>query len=185
MSPTFAFCYSVHRPVSDVVLVRVRTRPQRFRPGSAPLLGSSRHWRTCAVCPDPAPPTTSPTSFSEGRVVAVLMEAARRDMKDASILPTVVQVTISIRRGPAMQGARGRCAGVRRGHRGLETSATRRYFRSIVGSRRTSTNCSITSNDIDLDLPVSKILRGGIYGIIAGFQLSPDELATNRHTGGA
>ena len=42
----------------------------------------------------------------------------------------------------------------------------------------------ISSGDINLDLPVSKQKSGASYGIIAGFQLSPDELAVNRRAGG-
>jgi hypothetical protein len=42
----------------------------------------------------------------------------------------------------------------------------------------------ISSGDIDLRLPVSPAKSGAFYGIIAGFQLSPDELTTNRRTSG-
>jgi hypothetical protein len=42
----------------------------------------------------------------------------------------------------------------------------------------------VSSGDIDLALPVSPAKSGASYGIIAGFQLSPDELAVNRRAGG-
>ena len=42
----------------------------------------------------------------------------------------------------------------------------------------------MSSGDIDLDLPVSPAKSGAAYGVIAGFQLSPDELAVNRQAGG-
>jgi hypothetical protein len=42
----------------------------------------------------------------------------------------------------------------------------------------------VSSGDIDLALPVSPAKSGAAYGIIAGFQLSPDELAVNRRAGG-
>jgi hypothetical protein len=43
---------------------------------------------------------------------------------------------------------------------------------------------TITSPDIDMDLPVSAEKSGAAYSIIAGFQLTPDELAANRQAGG-
>ena len=43
---------------------------------------------------------------------------------------------------------------------------------------------TITSPDIDLDLPVSSEKSGAAYSVISGFQLTPDELAANRGAGG-
>jgi hypothetical protein len=44
---------------------------------------------------------------------------------------------------------------------------------------------TITSPPLDLALPVSPEKNGAAYQVIAGFQLTPDELAANRHgTGG-
>jgi hypothetical protein len=40
---------------------------------------------------------------------------------------------------------------------------------------------TMTSPEIAMALPVTSGLSGASYGIIAGFQLSPDELAANRH----
>jgi hypothetical protein len=43
----------------------------------------------------------------------------------------------------------------------------------------------ISSGDmLILDLPVSEGAVGRLYGIVAGFQLSPDELAVNRQAHG-
>jgi hypothetical protein len=39
---------------------------------------------------------------------------------------------------------------------------------------------TITSPEIDMNLPVSSEKSGAVYGIIAGFQLTPQELAANR-----
>jgi hypothetical protein len=43
---------------------------------------------------------------------------------------------------------------------------------------------AMNSGDIELGLPVSPKKLGNAYGIIAGFQLTPDELAINRRAGG-
>jgi hypothetical protein len=42
---------------------------------------------------------------------------------------------------------------------------------------------TITSPDIDMDLPLSATVSGASYGVIAGFQLTPDELTANRRGG--
>jgi hypothetical protein len=42
----------------------------------------------------------------------------------------------------------------------------------------------MNSGDINLSLPVSPEKSGNAYGVIAGFQLSPDELNLNRRSGG-
>jgi hypothetical protein len=42
----------------------------------------------------------------------------------------------------------------------------------------------MNSGEIDLGLPVSQEKSGNAYGIIAGFQLSPEELSANRHARG-
>ena len=44
---------------------------------------------------------------------------------------------------------------------------------------------AMNSGDIDLGLPVSPQKSGNAYAVIAGFQLTPDELATNRKGGGS
>jgi hypothetical protein len=40
---------------------------------------------------------------------------------------------------------------------------------------------AVTSPEIELILPVTQAKSAAAYSIIAGFQLSPEELATNRH----
>ena len=44
---------------------------------------------------------------------------------------------------------------------------------------------AMNSGDIDLGLPISSEKSGNAYAVIAGFQLTPDELATNRKGGGS
>jgi hypothetical protein len=40
---------------------------------------------------------------------------------------------------------------------------------------------AVTSPEIELILPVTQTKSAAAYARIAGFQLSPEELATNRH----
>ena len=44
---------------------------------------------------------------------------------------------------------------------------------------------TMSSPDIDMGLPVTPSVTGASYGIIAGFQLTPDELANNRAASGS
>jgi len=43
---------------------------------------------------------------------------------------------------------------------------------------------TVTSPDIGLGLPVTREKTGAAYGVIAGFQLTPDELTANRKAAG-
>jgi hypothetical protein len=44
---------------------------------------------------------------------------------------------------------------------------------------------TMSSPEIDIDFPVSKSKTAAAYSVIAGFQLTPDELAANRHASGS
>jgi hypothetical protein len=48
-------------------------------------------------------------------------------------------------------------------------------FPANVGSVR------VVSPPIDMTFPVNASKSGAAYGIIAGFQLTPEEMAANRH----
>ena len=117
----------------------------------------------------------------QARVVAVNGSCEAGD--DDNQLAAKVQVSISIQRGPAMQG---READVPLFLAVTEGDAVRdkKSFPLHLAFPPNVDRLTITSPDIDLSLPVSAKKTGASYSIIAGFQLSPDELAANRQAGG-
>ncbi|HQT78037.1 MAG TPA: hypothetical protein PLD10_13360 [Rhodopila sp.] len=100
-----------------------------------------------------------------------------------SILPAVVRISITVQRGPAMQG---RAADVPVFLAVVEGEDVRdkQVFPVHVEFPPNVDRVSMTSPDITLNLPVGKNVSGASYGLIAGFQLTPDELNTNRQTSG-
>jgi hypothetical protein len=117
----------------------------------------------------------------QGRVVAV--NGSCEAGEDASKLPAKVQVSISIQRGPAMKGREADVpvfVAVTEGDavRDKKVFHVRLMFPSNVDK------LTITSPEIDMDLPISPKKSGAAYSIIAGFQLTPAELALNRRAGG-
>ncbi|MEA2768193.1 MAG: hypothetical protein QOD93_1155 [Acetobacteraceae bacterium] len=117
----------------------------------------------------------------QARVVAVNGSCEPGD--DKSKLPAKVQVSISIQRGPAMKG---RDADVPVFLAVTEGDAVRdkKVFALHLTFPPNVDRLTITSPDIDMDLPVTSEKSGAAYSIIAGFQLTPDELAANRQAGG-
>ena len=117
----------------------------------------------------------------QASVVSVNGECTAGD--DATQLPADVTVSLSLQRGPAM---RGREADVPVFLAVTEGDAIRdkKVFQVHVIFPPNVDRLTITSPRIDLDFPVSASRTGASYGVIAGFQLSPDELTANRHAGG-
>ncbi|HEY4174316.1 MAG TPA: hypothetical protein VGM42_14900 [Rhodopila sp.] len=113
----------------------------------------------------------------QGRVTAVNGSCSAGD--DASTLPAKVTVTISIRRGPAMKG-RDVDVPVFLAVTEGDTVRDKQVFPLHVTFPQNVEQLTFTSPPIELDLPVSKNVSGPSYAIIAGFQLSADELAANR-----
>jgi hypothetical protein len=102
---------------------------------------------------------------------------------DKSILPATVVVTISIQRGPAMQGREADVPVFLAVTEG-DTIEDKKVFPVHVVFPPNVDRLVMNSGDIDLNLPVSPEKSGNAYGIIAGFQLTPDELNANRRAGG-
>jgi hypothetical protein len=117
----------------------------------------------------------------QARVVAVNGSCEPGD--DANELPAKVQVSISIQRGPAMKG-RDADVPVFLAVTEADTVRDKKVFPLHLTFPPNVDRLTITSPEIDMDLPVSKEKTGAAYNIIAGFQLSPDELAGNRQAGG-
>lgn len=162
-----------------------------------PLLGCTPAANTFApVCPTPRliPALADVTRYGgpgpshdvtdlilQARVVAVNGSCEAGDDKDT--LPAKVQVSISIQRGPAMHGREADVPmflAVTRGSGVLD----KKVFPLHLTFPPNVDRLTITSPSIDLDLPISDQTSGAAYSLIAGFQLSPEELAANRQAGG-
>lgn len=117
----------------------------------------------------------------QARVIAVNGSCESGD--DKSQLAAKVQVSISIQRGPAMQG---RDADVPVFLAVTEGDAIRdkKVFPLHLAFPPNVDRLTITSPEIDMDLPVSSEKSAAVYSVIAGFQLTPAELASNRQVGG-
>jgi hypothetical protein len=113
----------------------------------------------------------------QARVIGVNGACFAGDEK--AVLPAKVQVTLQIQRGPAM---RGREADVPVFLAVTEGDSIRdkHVFAVHLAFPPNVDRLTITSPDIDLDLPVSAEKTGASYGVIAGFQLTPEELELNR-----
>jgi hypothetical protein len=113
----------------------------------------------------------------QGRVVAVNGSCSAGD--DKGVLPAKVKVAISVRRGPAMKGREADVPvflAVTEGN----TVRDKKVFPLHVAFPPNVEQFTITSPEIDLNLPVSAKKSGAVYSVIVGFQLSPAELAANR-----
>jgi len=122
-----------------------------------------------------------PDLVLQSRVVAVNGSCQPTDSKTS--LAAQVQVSISVQRGPAMRGRDADIpvfVAVTEG----EDVRDKQVFPVHVAFPPNVDRLTLTSPPIDLDLPVSDSKSGASYGIISGFQLSPDELAANRHIKG-
>jgi hypothetical protein len=117
----------------------------------------------------------------QARVVSV--QGKCKAGADKSLRPAVVQISFSVLRGPAMRGRDADMAVFLAVAEG-ENVRDKKVYPVHVQFPPNVDRLLISSGDIDLDLPVSKEKSGASYGIIAGFQLSPDELAVNRQAGG-
>jgi hypothetical protein len=117
----------------------------------------------------------------QARVTAVNGSCSAGD--DPAVLPAKVQVTLLIQRGPAMQGREADLPVFLAVTEG-DTVRDKHVFAAHVAFPPNVDRLTITSPDIDLDLPVSAETTGASYGVIAGFQLSPEELEANRRGGG-
>jgi hypothetical protein len=118
----------------------------------------------------------------QARVVAVNGSCQAGD--DKARLPAKVKVSISIQRGPAMKGREADVPVFLAVTEGDEVRDKKEFPLHLTFPPNVD-RLTITSPDIDMDLPVSASKTGAAYSIIAGFQLTPDELAANRGGGGS
>ncbi len=118
----------------------------------------------------------------QARVVAVHGSCQAGD--DPSMLPAKVTVSISVRRGPAMRGRQADVPVFLAVTKG-DTVRDKQVFPVHLTFPPNVERLTLTSPEINLDLPVRPNSSGAAYDIITGFQLSPDELAANRKPGGS
>ena len=118
----------------------------------------------------------------QARVVAVNGSCEPGD--EANQLAAKVQVSLSLQRGPAMKGREADVPVFLAVTEGEDVRDKKVYALHLMFPPNVD-RITITSPDIDLLLPVSASTTGASYGIIAGFQLTPDELASNRQAGGS
>jgi hypothetical protein len=117
----------------------------------------------------------------QARVVGVNGSCEAGD--DKTQLPAKVKVSITIQRGPAMQGREADIPVFLAVTEG-DTVRDKKVFPLHLSFPPNVDRLTITSPEVDMDLPVSPEKSGAAYSIIAGFQLTPDELAANRQAGG-
>jgi hypothetical protein len=117
----------------------------------------------------------------QARVMGVNGSCSAGD--DQYVLPAKVQVTIAVQRGPAMRGREADVPVFLAVTEG-ETVRDKQVFPVHVVFPPNVDRLTMTSPEIDMSLPVTQTVTGASYGIIAGFQLSPDELAANRRASG-
>jgi hypothetical protein len=113
----------------------------------------------------------------QGRMLQVQGKCEYGDKKTE--LQTTVQVVVDLQRGVAMQGRQAAVPifvavtdhGVIQDKKVLNLQVE---FPSNVD------HATASSPEIDMMLPISPTKSGAAYGIVAGFQLAPEELAINR-----
>ena len=95
-------------------------------------------------------------------------------------LNVTVTVTLDAERGPAMQGGEGDLL-VFIAATDAEAIRDKQVYPVHVRFPPNVPTVRVVSPPIDMTFPVNASKSGAAYGIIAGFQLTPEEMAANRH----
>jgi len=106
----------------------------------------------------------------------------RCEQSSPNTLDTLVEVNMELFRGPAMQGRRVQIPiflAVLDG----DAIVNKQVFPVDFEFPDNLDRATISTPPVALGLPVSPQKSGAAYGLIAGFQLTDDELATNRRRG--
>jgi hypothetical protein len=112
-----------------------------------------------------------------GRIVGVNGNCREGDRKDQ--LATAVNIGVELTRGPAMQG-RETDVPVFIAVTDGDTILDKRVYLMHVAFPSNVDRVTLGTGEIDLVLPVSPTRSGAAYAILAGFQLTPDQLAQSR-----
>jgi hypothetical protein len=118
----------------------------------------------------------------QARIVAVNGSCKAGD--DASLVPAKLKIGVTIQRGPAMQG-RDVDLPVFLAVTEGDAVPDKKVFNLHLTFPPNVEQLTLATPDIDLDFPVSAKKSAAVYSVIAGFQLSPDELAANRQASGS
>lgn len=95
-------------------------------------------------------------------------------------LNTTVTVTLEVQRGPAMQGREADLT-VFVAVTDADAVRDKQLYPVHVRFPPNQDIVPVVSPPIEMTFPVSPSKSGAAYGIIAGFQLTPEEMAANRH----
>lgn len=113
----------------------------------------------------------------QARIVSVRGSCQAGD--DPAVLPASVQVGVSVQRGPGMPGREADIPVFLAVTEG-DTVRDKQVFPIHIVFPPNVDRLTLTSPGIAMALPVTRDVSGASYGIIAGFQLSADELEANR-----
>ena len=111
------------------------------------------------------------------RIVGIQGSCREGDQKNR--LAVTVSVGIELNRGPAMQGREAEVpvfVAVTEG----ETILDKRAVRMPVVFPSNVDRVTLSPGEVNLLLPVSSTKSGAAYTILAGFQLTPDQMAQTR-----
>jgi len=115
----------------------------------------------------------------DGRITGVSGKCVRGEEDTLNVTATI---DMELMRGPAMVGRSGEVpffVAVTEGQRVLE----KRVFRIKAEFPANTDRLRLTSEPVNLVLPIEPGKSGAAYDLLVGFQLSPDELALNRRRG--
>jgi hypothetical protein len=116
-----------------------------------------------------------------GRIVGVNGSCREGDRKNR--LATAVNVGVELTRGPAMQGRETDVPvfiAVTEG----DVILDKRVYQMHVAFPSNVDRITLGTGDVDVVLPISPTKSGAAYTILAGFQLTPDQLLQNRRQRG-
>lgn len=115
-----------------------------------------------------------------GRIIAIPARCQAGDT--ATQLAADVGITVQLARGPAMQGREADVPtflAVTEGGRILD----KKVFTTHVVFPPNTDTVTLTSQLVHMVFPISPTKSGAAYTVLAGFQLTEDELAVNRRKG--
>ena len=115
----------------------------------------------------------------DGRITGLAGKCA---LDDETHLRTSVAVRMDLARGPASTSRKAMVTyfvSVSRGN----TILDKRDFAIPVTFQENNDHVTLTTDEVDLVVPVNDKVSGAAYRVLVGFQLTPQELAFNRRRG--
>ena len=103
-------------------------------------------------------------------------------LDDSKHLRTELSVNLDLTRGPAAKSGTQDVAYFVSVSQG-DTILDKKIFRLAASFPGNTDRARLTTDEIDLVLPIDDKTQGNAYSILVGFQLTPDELAFNRRRG--